>query len=432
MAGLRSDIKSMRDLPQEPQTSSFAKYVDSLPEERGFMEKLTGQVGLDPGSPNDQRKLLSNLDAIRTGQLNEDQVKKLMRRNKLSAGLYASAFDEYKKASALQGTEKGILARNFGTQEQFGPTRPGETLLPVQKANYGQAIPELIGAGLTESAGKLSTIEKQMREGGGNKFEGPVLFDLKGNTYRSTGDGKIVPVLVEGGATIAPPVYPYTVIDPVTGQPIQRVITKPQVAGLAAGGSANLGPSSPLKPLPSETQDNLVQGINSLKALRTMRAGFGESGRLKGLLSKGQVFIGENQKAIDFQTAKDNFKLSAQAMIKGIPSNFDVQTVLNTIPDLGLSPEVNKSRADFVDDVFKDLLKRAVGFYKGKGYDIPSEIITTATRLGVDFKSIKPIAEGEDPFDGVQTKVEAFNSKQNKQTPNQLPGDFVYKGSRSK
>ena len=72
MAGLRSDIKSMRDLPQESQTSSFAKYVDSLPEERGFMEKLTGQVGLDPGSPNDQRKLLSNLDAIRTGQLNED------------------------------------------------------------------------------------------------------------------------------------------------------------------------------------------------------------------------------------------------------------------------------------------------------------------------------------------------------------------------
>ena len=98
-------------------------------------------------------------------------------------------------------------------------------------------------------------------------------------------------------------------------------------------------------------------------------------------------------------------------MIKGIPSNFDVQTVLNTIPDLGLPSEVNKSRADFVDDVFKDLLKRAVGFYKGKGYDIPSEIITTATRLGVDFKSIKPIAEGEDPFDGVQTKVEAFNSK---------------------
>src|SRR3990167_2414905 len=157
---------------------------------------------------------------VRDPSMTHERVKKLAKLNPSAAPNLLQAYDMQSQYQSRISKEQDIYSRNFGTQEQSGPTRPGETLIPIQKANYGQAIPELIGAGLTESAGKLAGIEKQAREGGGNKFEGPVLFDLKGNTYRSTGDGKIVPVPVEAGATIRPPEYPYPELYPVTGQPV--------------------------------------------------------------------------------------------------------------------------------------------------------------------------------------------------------------------
>jgi len=146
----------MRDLtPASDQSLSLGPMDD-------WARNLKTKGDADPFNPQHAQAIQRVAEAIRSGNISEEGVKNLANLTPKASFVLYDALAEYKKASTLQGTEKGILARNFGTQDQFGPTRPGETLIPVQKANYGQAIPELIGAGLTESAGKLAGIEKQI------------------------------------------------------------------------------------------------------------------------------------------------------------------------------------------------------------------------------------------------------------------------------
>lgn len=398
MAGLRSDIKSMRDLPQEPQTSSFSKYVDSLPEERGFMEKLTGQVGLDPGSPNDQRKLLSNLDAIRTGQLNEDQVKKLMRRNKLSAGLYASAFDEYKKASTLQGTEKGIIARYFGTQEQFGPTRPGETLLPVQKANYGQAIPELIGAGLTESAGKLSTIEKQMRETSGGPDPSAVKEWNFYNALPKADQARFLELKRQG----------YRIAD-IGGVPSMA----PTVTGL---------PVIPLSTLSGEvTGKSAIEGGKKAAEVKA------------GAQAQAQVDLGSNLDEIN----KMREGVSGLVNSKGFDTIYGLSGKISPsvyIPGTEASNSEAR-RAQLEAATFEISIQKMKGL--GQLSDAEGKKVTAAYTRAINTKQSAPAAR--QAWAEVQRYLDLAEKRANQKAGQEptakqptLPGGFVYKGSRTK
>src|SRR3990167_3379392 len=114
MAGLRGDVRSMRNLPAEPQLNAFAKHVAELPEERSFIDKISGNSGLDPGNAKDHPLISNYLEAIKTGQLSPELVEKAGRRNPKSRALFTNALDEYRRFSALQSSERDILSRNFG------------------------------------------------------------------------------------------------------------------------------------------------------------------------------------------------------------------------------------------------------------------------------------------------------------------------------
>lgn len=164
MASLRADVKTMRDIPAEPQTSTIAQYVDSLPEERSFMDKLKGNSSLNVGDPKDHPLIGNFMDAIRAGQLDESRIQKLMKRNPMAASVFASAFDEYKKASTQQSKEKEIITRNFGMGDYLPPDQAGPVRDNVPRANFSGAANELIGAGFMDTAKKLTDMQKQMRE----------------------------------------------------------------------------------------------------------------------------------------------------------------------------------------------------------------------------------------------------------------------------
>jgi len=390
----------------------------STPVRKGLLDF---NKGLDPQWEDDLKQIQAVVQGYAQGAYGDDQIEEWLQSNPKAATIAIPGIQ-----ATRNQREVGQYFSPGGTEirEQSGPTRPGETLDPYAvetqpRADFMSALTKAMSDpryGGVETGQKIAGIAGQLSTAQGkwaDNFEGPVLFDTEGKTYRSTKDGKIVPVSVEGGATIAPPIYPYTSIDPATGQPIQSVISRPQAAKMAGSGQANLGPSASLKPVPSAVQDNLMQGLQAIKALDQMEAGLSETGRLKGVLSKGQVFVGENPKAISFETARNNFRLSAQAMIKGIPSNFDVQTVIDTIPAMTLPESVNTERAKFARSVFNDLIKQSVAFYKGKGFDIPGEIIDQARLLKIDIGSVSPFT-GLDPFEKVQKRVEAFKTRESK------------------
>lgn len=144
------------------------------------------------------------------------------------------------------------------------------------------------------------------------------------------------------------------------------------------------------KPLPTVAQDNLSQAFDAFKALGQMQSGLSETGIVEGRISQAQAALGFNKKAIEFQTARANMKLAAQALIKGIPSNFDVQTVIDTLPEIGQPESVNKSRLKFSNDLLKSLVSRTIAYYKGTGYKIPQNIIEEAKKHGIAPESVKP------------------------------------------
>jgi hypothetical protein len=210
-------------------------------------------------------------------------------------------------------------------------------------------------------------------------------------------------------------------VDPETGLPITQILdtSRGGIGGVDAPTGITVQKSA-FKPLPKDAQEGLSQALDAFKALEMMESGISESGRVEGLLSKGQAMVGMNQKAIEFETARANMKLAAQALIKGIPSNFDVETVINTLPDLGLPETVNRSRIDFSRELLENMVRRTVAFYKGTGHKIPGLVLREAHRYGVPLSDVSAWSGtpgDDDPFGDLGQVVETdgkryvFNGK---------------------
>lgn len=195
----------------------------------------------------------------------------------------------------------------------------------------------------------------------------------------------------------APPV-PGPQIGTGSRQPVQPPSAasgaSPQT-GTPASGPKSLGPG---KAVSRDVLETLSQAQQAARALKDIEKGIGETGVIEGRISKGQAALGFNKKAIDFETARNNLKLAAQAMIKGIPSNFDVQTVIDTLPDLTQAESVNRSRAKFTRQSLKDLTEGTIGYYKTLGFAIPEFAEDFARGLGVDPAKVQPWDGKSDPF----------------------------------
>ena len=135
MASLRGDTKLMRDVPIEPEIGALAKHVDSLPEERSFLDKLKGNIGLNAGNQSDIPRIQMFSEAIRTGQLDEPRIQKLMKRNPFAASVFASALDEYKKASTSQKQVSDIYSSSFAQQGEIEGRLPDDYLGAASKLN---------------------------------------------------------------------------------------------------------------------------------------------------------------------------------------------------------------------------------------------------------------------------------------------------------
>lgn len=148
------------------------------------------------------------------------------------------------------------------------------------------------------------------------------------------------------------------------------------------------------KPLPQDARDTLTGAFASLQALRTITENIDKTGFVQGAKSEVGAFLGTDPGAVDFQTARDNLKVQAQSLIKGIPSNFDVQTFINTIPKLVGAQQGQKARANFSTKIAQQLIKDTIGYYKYTGFRIPPEVIEQAKTFDIDL-STTPVWDGK-------------------------------------
>lgn len=188
----------------------------------------------------------------------------------------------------------------------------------------------------------------------------------------------------------------------------------PQTAPANKGGAGTVVVRAKPKPLPQGTQDDLDQLPGMWDAFQHVERGLKETGFVVGPLKREFAKrFGGNQDIIDFDTGFSNMRLAAQALIKGTPSNFDVTTFVETLPQAGLDPDVNKSRLAFTKTNARNLLALKIGYYKGLNYQIPPAIMDLAKKFGIDTNTINAMDETQvkaatDAIIGEGAKVRAL------------------------
>ena len=75
---------------------------------------------------------------------------------------------------------------------------------------------------------------------------------------------------------------------------------------------------------------------------------------------------------------------SVDALVKGIPSDFDVRNILATLPNPSLAPGTNKIRIERLEKIFKDIIVNTVKFNLQMGKTVPHNYIDAAIAAGGD------------------------------------------------
>ena len=161
------------------------------------------------------------------------------------------------------------------------------------------------------------------------------------------------------------------------------------------------------KPLPDTAQRALNSAFVTFDNLDIMERNISESGLIDGPISKAQVFLGFNQEAIDFDTARKQLINQAQALIKGIPSNFDVENFIKTMPSLALPESTNLSRIGATRRVTTQLVADTIAFFKFSGSRIPDRIIEQAEARGINVRDIPAFTGGR--ADPLQNTIDLIN-----------------------
>ena len=101
-------------------------------------------------------------------------------------------------------------------------------------------------------------------------------------------------------------------------------------------------------------------------------------GWIVGITSK----LNLNPRATEFLTGKNGTLVTAtSALIKGIPSDFDVQNLLKTLPSEGEGDAVNFARVKRLERVYMDIIKNYLTFYGGINYRIPPQVEVLAREM---------------------------------------------------
>jgi len=103
---------------------------------------------------------------------------------------------------------------------------------------------------------------------------------------------------------------------------------------------------APEKILSTAERENIKFRQEANKMLDIMDQHIGETGRVQGMFGEVGAFLGTNEDAVAFKTARSKMRLALQASIKGVPSDRDQQLVDDLLPSLTDPPAVVRTKID--------------------------------------------------------------------------------------
>jgi len=137
-----------------------------------------------------------------------------------------------------------------------------------------------------------------------------------------------------------------------------------------------------LETFPPDVVESIIGAFDGFKDLKMMSdnydVGIPYGGWIVSIASK----LGLDPRATEFLTGKNGTLVTAtSALIKGIPSDFDVQNLLNTLPSEGEGDLVNFARVKRLERVYSDIIKNYLSFYGGINYRIPPQVEVLAREM---------------------------------------------------
>ncbi|MFZ2651707.1 MAG: hypothetical protein WA210_16540, partial [Burkholderiaceae bacterium] len=152
---------------------------------------------------------------------------------------------------------------------------------------------------------------------------------------------------------------------------------------------------APQQALPPAIQEKVTQGVAMLGFLDQAERGIKLTGGIEGIISQAKAdpfwgnFIPGDAKAENaLGSAFSQLKVYAQSVIKGTPSNFDVQSVIDTFPKFWASQGFNEAAIRSSKKVVAQMLVDTISFNQ-KDYKIPDNVREQIKALGVDPATLK-------------------------------------------
>lgn len=299
------------------------------------------------------------------------------------ARAYAAAIEGYTKAAQSGGKtrqewQSAMMAAlaPFGSASKFISTAPGGVLTEVSPKGETRQVVNNAGTfggpGIQNQAARVLVANGFTEQQIAELILGKTLGSLETGLVRAS---------------------PSALVGPPGGQPTPAA-TAPTGPNTPPGVTQVLPPKPQV--LPKDTQDDFEAAVNIDTYLDAFKRGIAKTGIVQGRVEQGKAAVGlGDADFMDFQAATDNYRVAAQAIIKGIPSNFDVQTFSRTLPDPTIPENVNQVRLKFHEEAFKNMLAAKLGFYKGTRFQIPPNIIQLAAKYGINPDGVRALSAQE-------------------------------------
>lgn len=137
-----------------------------------------------------------------------------------------------------------------------------------------------------------------------------------------------------------------------------------------------------LAPIPAPAQEAINSAFGGFKDLKLIVENIKEGVPFFGGLKRITSTLGLDRGATEFLTGQDGTLVSSTAaLIKGIPSDFDVQNLKNTLPSISQGDSVNIIRAKRLQRMYNDIIKNTLAWHSGLGNRIPMSIEVMAREM---------------------------------------------------
>jgi hypothetical protein len=163
---------------------------------------------------------------------------------------------------------------------------------------------------------------------------------------------------------------------------------------------------------------SVTEAVQNLKDLNVI---FDNVDEAIPILGKPAAIIaqtfGVNLGLVEFMTAKKGLEATAiEQLVSGVPSNFDAQRIIATLPNESLAPGTNKIRIKRLNSIFSDLILNKIKHNVQLGKRVPADLVLLARELG-NVKEVDAILRGgvnEEKvkyLDNISAGVEGFTKQ---------------------